>query len=231
MLDKRIKLTSWNFELDNGILKYKEKEIKDIEKEIEKMSNEQIKHFQYFLENYNREVEKLEKNKLKVKNLLQNKTENLNVSWKKLNDLRKKEANEIKKETIRVLTKLDKELENNGKWNWANICTMEFFDSEKPNDVGNERIILKWNDKKGYNFIAQKIVWDKNCVIWEDKEDLYYLDEQWEKYKNLEIEKITNKMAEKIAKKLPKRLIELTEDYQEDILNKKMILMELRLLS
>ena len=233
MLDKRIVLTSWGFKLDNGVLKYKEEKIDDIEKEIEKMSNEEIKHFEYFLENYNKELKELEKNKAKVKNFLQNKTESLNASWSKLKDLRKKEANEIKKETIKLLKKLDKELKEKGKWAWVNICTVEFFNNEEKNGRGDERIILKWEEDKGLHFITQRKIWsgDVGYTVWENENTLYLLNKEWDKYKNLSIDEITNKIAEKIAKFLPTRIAELTNDYQEDIINKKMVLMKLKLLS
>lgn len=159
------------------------------------------------IEAYNKELEIIEEKKEKISTMQKN-FNNLPNEWNKLKDLRTKEAFKLKDLTIKKLYSLKDELENNGKWNWARIGTVDFLNYGNESGYGDERTILMWSKEKGFYFATEEF---SSKHKWIEKNNLSYAT----KFKKIEELNRTNIVM--LAKTLPKRIKELTESYKDDI--------------
>ena len=227
MIDKNVNFEHENFKIENSKLFYKDNELKDIEKFLDEVDNKTVKSFKYFIEYYKDEVKEYYKTKRKIKLMLNEKLnkeiENLTLDWDKVKDLRDKKANEIRKKTIEVLKQLDEKLRKLDKWNYIKIATIEYEEFNRSND-GDERVVLAWGRGRGCFFEAQEYRYYK----WETREELDLID--FDKYKNLTIDNITNKIALKIAKELPETIEKINDMLIEDLEEREKILYKLNCL-
>ena len=227
IFNKNVNYKYGDFKVENGKLFYKGDEVKDIEKFLDEIDNKTIKSFEYFIKYYKDEVKAYYRTKQKIKLMLNEKLnkeiENLTLDWDEVKDLRNKQANEIRKKTIEVLKQLDEKLEKMDKWEYIEIATVEYEEYNRSGN-GDERVVLVWDKERGYYFEGQEYRYDE----WETREKLDLID--FNKYKNLTIDNITNKMALKIAKKLPQKIEMLNNMLIKDLEEKEKILYELNCL-
>jgi len=226
--NSKIEVKSNGFELKDGILTYNNKKIEDIEKTLHEMDCKEIKNLYGFLRAYKFFVIDFNKKKIEVETMLESSSLfELKTDWKILSNLRAKKASDIKRKTVDTLKKLDVALAKHGIWEWMYIATIDFYDYGNLDEKYDERVSFLWDKDKGFYFKAEMRLDEDGdgCYLWKEVEELNYLD--FGKYKNLEIEKITNKMAIKIAERLADRVLELKESYIENLKEKDRILYSL----
>jgi archaellum component FlaC len=159
------------------------------------------------IERYNDAKEKIEELKNDVSEMMQN-INALPSKWEELKDLRQKAAFELKQETIKKLNELAEELAKNGKWNLVTIGTVDFWDYEKNDGIGDERTLLRWSEENGFYFIKQE---NKERSGWTDDDSI----SNAKTFSSLDELGRTN--IKRLVKTLPKRIKELTQEYKKDI--------------
>ena len=148
----------------------------------------------------------------------------MRLDWDKVEELEKQKGDEVRKKVIKILKQLDSKLKKQNKMERIGLCIVEYKELGNKDKLDYERVILVWDKERGYYFEGQEYRYDE----WETREELDLID--FNKYKNLTIDNITNKMALKIAKELAQKIEMLNNMLIEDLEEKEKILYELNCL-